>query len=177
MRKYAVLTLCLLFVASIASAQHDAAAKKPLSPAAKATGTIGGQSITIDYSAPSKRDRVIMGGLVPYGKVWRTGANAATTLTTSGDLMIGTLHVPPGKYTLYTIPGEKEWTLIVSKQTGQWGSNYDEKQDLGRVPMTVKSVKDTVETFAIGVNPGQGKNGALSFTWENTQAVVGVMAH
>ena len=176
MRKYGILVLCLLFVSSAALAQHEAA-KKPLSPPAKATGTIGGQSITVEYSAPSKRGREIMGGLVPWGKVWRTGANAATTLTTSGDLMIGSLHVPAGKYTLFTVPGEKEWTLIVNKQTGQWGTNYDQSQDLGRVSMTVKPVQDTVETFAVAVTPTQGKNGTISFTWENTQAVAGVMAH
>lgn len=175
MRRITVFTLGLLAVTTMAFAQHDA--KKPLSPAAKASATIGGQSVTIDYSAPSKRDRPIMGALVPYGKVWRTGANAATALTTSGDLMIGSLHVPAGKYTLYTIPGEKEWTLVVSKQTGQWGSNYDEAQDLGRVKMTVKPLKDTVETFAIALTPGTGKNGTLALRWENTEASVGLIAH
>ncbi|HEX2060290.1 MAG TPA: DUF2911 domain-containing protein, partial [Thermoanaerobaculia bacterium] len=110
--------------------------------------------------------------LVPYGKVWRTGANAATTLSTDFDLMIGGLHVPKGKYSLYTIPGEKEWTLIVNKQTGQWGTNYDEKQDLGRVKMAVAPVKNTVETFVIGIDEK-----ALTMTWENTRASVPVMVH
>ena len=113
-----------------------------------------------------------MGALVPYGKVWRTGANAATTLKTEADLMIGTLHVPAGTYTLYTIPGETEWTLIVNKQNGQWGTNYDEAQDLGRVTMKVSPVKDTVETFVIGIDKS-----ALSLTWENTRATVPVMVH
>src|SRR5688572_2972596 len=124
MRKIAVLTLFLLFLASLALADHDTK-KKPLSPGVKVETEIAGKTITVAYSAPSKRGREIMGGLVPYGKVWRTGANAATTLTTSTDLMIGNLHVPAGTYSLYTIPGEKEWTLIVNKQTGQWGTNYD----------------------------------------------------
>lgn len=172
MRKTIALALCTLFTATFAFAQHDGAtAKKPLSPAAKATATVDGKTITIDYSAPSKRGRAIMGGLVPYGKVWRTGANAATTLTTSADLMIGSLHVPAGKYTLYTIPGEKEWTLIVNTQTGQWGTDYDESKDLGRVPMSVQRVKDSVETFTIGI----GKN--LELTWENTKASVPLMVH
>lgn len=168
MRKTIALALCLLFVLAV-SAQEG---KKPLSPPAKAEAKLKGKAVTIDYSAPSKRNRVIMGELVPYGKVWRTGANAATTLTTEADLMLGSLHVPAGKYTLYTIPGEKEWTLIVSKQTGQWGSNYDEKQDLGRVKMTVAPVKETVETFVIGIDEK-----ALSLTWENTRASVPVMVH
>jgi hypothetical protein len=168
MRKLSIVTLCLLFLSAVAYAQP----KKPLSPPAKAEATINGKKVTIDYSAPSKRDRAIMGGLVPYGKVWRTGANAATTLKTETDLMLGSLHVPAGTYTLYTIPGETEWTLIVNKQTGQWGTNYDEAQDLGRVKMKVAPVKDTVETFAIAID-----NKALTMTWENTRATVPVMVH
>ncbi len=168
MHKQAVLTLCILFTVAAAFAQEP---KKPLSPPAKAEATLGGKKVTIDYSAPSKRGRVIMGGLVPYGQVWRTGANAATTLTTESDLMIGTLHVPKGTYTLYSIPGEKEWTLIVNKQTGQWGTNYDSAQDLGRVKMTVTPVKDTVETFVIGIDK------ALTLTWENTRASVPIAVH
>jgi hypothetical protein len=135
MRKISILSLSALLLTGIAVAEE---AKKPLSPPAKAEATINGKKVTIDYSAPSKRGRVIMGELVPYGSVWRTGANAATTLWTEGDLMIGTVHVPAGTYTLYTIPGEKEWTLIVNKQTGQWGTKYDEAQDLGRTKMAVK---------------------------------------
>ena len=168
MRKLSIVTLCLLFLTAVASAQP----KKPLSPPAKAEATINGKNVTIDYSAPSKRDRAIMGGLVPYGKVWRTGANAATTLKTETDLMLGNLHVPAGTYTLYTIPGETEWTLIVNKQTGQWGTNYDEAQDLGRVKMKVAPVKETVETFVIAID---GK--ALTMTWENTRATVPLMVH
>lgn len=174
MKKITLLSLCLLFAFAVVA---DEPKKKPLSPSAKAHATIGGKSITIDYSAPSKRGRAIMGGLVPYGKVWRTGANAATTLVTEGDLMIGSLHVPAGKYTLFTIPGEKNWTLIVSRQHGQWGTSYDEKQDLGRVPMNVKSVKETVETFTVGVKEAGEKSGLLTLTWENTEASVPIVAH
>lgn len=174
MRKLSSILVCTLLVASAAFAQE---AKKPLSPPAKAEGTIGGKKITVDYSAPSKRNRKIMGELVPFDKVWRTGANGATTLTTDGDIMIGNLHVPAGKYSLYTIPGEKDWTLIVNKQTGQWGTDYDEKQDLGRVKMSVKSLPNTVETFAIDVKSAAAKNGNLVLSWENTQASVPVMVH
>lgn len=166
MRNALILSLC--FIAAAAFAQEP---KKPLSPPAKAEATLNGKKITIDYSAPSKRNRVIMGGLVPYGKVWRTGANAATTLTTETDLMIGSLHVPKGTYTLYTIPEAKQWTLIVNKQTGQWGTEYNQAQDLGRVKLNVVPVKDTVETFVIGIDK------TLSFTWENTKAWVPVVAH
>jgi hypothetical protein len=177
MRKITTLTLCLLVATAAFAEEAKKEAKKPLSPPAKAEATIGGKHITIDYSAPSKRNRVIMGELVPYGKVWRTGANAATTLTTDADIMIGMVHLPAGKYTLYSIPNEKEWTLIVNKQTGQWGTNYDEAQDLGRIKMKVAPVKDTVETFAIGLEPTGPNRGMLTLTWENTQASVPVMVH
>lgn len=171
MRKISILSLSLLLLASVATAQEQK--KPPLSPPAKTEATLSnGKKLSVDYSAPSKRDRKIMGELVPYGKVWRTGANAATTLKTEGDIMLGSIHVPAGTYTLYTIPGEKEWTLIVSKQTGQWGSTYDETQDLGRTKMTVKTTASPVETFAIAATPA-----ALTMTWENTQASVPVIAH
>ena len=172
MRKLIALTTSTILVFAFAAlADHDTP-KKPLSPPMEAKYSAGGKTVTINYSAPSKRGRPVMGALVPWGQVWRTGANAATTLTTSTDLMIGSLHVPAGKYTLFTIPGEKEWTLIVNKQTGQWGTAYDPKQDLGRVKMVVSPVKDPVEQFVIGVD---GK--ALTLTWENTRASVPVMVH
>ncbi len=174
MRTISSLTLSILFLAGIAMAQE---AKKPLSPPAKAEATLNGKKITIDYSAPSKRGRVIMGELVPYGKVWRTGANAATTLTTEGDLMIGTVHVPAGTYTLYTIPGEKEWTLIVNKQTGQWGTKYDETQDLGRTKLAVKALSAPVETFAISLPSAGQHQSKLTLTWENVEATARVLAH
>jgi hypothetical protein len=174
MRKITTLSLSLLLLAGIAVAQET---KKPLSPPAKAEATLNSKKIVIDYSAPSKRGRVIMGGLVPYGQVWRTGANAATTLTTAGDLMIGKVHVPAGTYTLYTIPGEKEWTLIINKQTGQWGTKYDQAQDLGRTPMTVNALPTLAETLAISLSPAGENRMMLNFDWENTRASVAVLAH
>ena len=165
MRKLTLIALVLVAVAA-------AGQKKPLSPPSKAEATIGLAKVSVDYSAPSRRERVIMGGLVPYGKIWRTGANAATTLRTGSDITIGNLQVPAGTYTLFTIPGEKEWTLVVNKQTGQWGTEYDASQDLGRVKMTVKPIKKTVETFVIGLKSSGAKTGTLTMTWENTEASV-----
>jgi hypothetical protein len=170
MRTKIIPAIVLSLTALTAFAQHDGAAKKPLSPAAKAEAKVAGKYIQIDYSAPSKRDRKIMGELVPYGQVWRTGANSATTLTTDASMTIGKLKVPAGKYTLYTIPDAKGWTLIVNKQTGQWGTSYDEKQDLGRVPMTVKSVATSLETFNIAIKPTGGKKANLVLAWENVEA-------
>jgi hypothetical protein len=174
MRTKLIISLAVALTASLAFADE---AKKPASPPMKAETKIAGKTITVNYSAPSRRNRVIMGGLVPYGEVWRTGANAATTLTTEADLMVGSVHVPAGTYTLYTIPTAGDWTLIINKQTGQWGTQYDKSQDLGRVQMTVKPVKNTVETFNIGLKPTAGKNGVLTLTWENAEAVVPIVVH
>jgi hypothetical protein len=175
MRKItSLLSLSVLVLAGAAVAQEP---KKPLSPPAKAEATLNGKKVSIDYAAPSKRGRAIMGELVPYGKVWRTGANAATSLKTEGDLMIGTVHVPAGSYTLYTIPGEKEWTLIISKQTGQWGSDYDESKDLGRTKMTVKALAAPTETFVIAIAPNGPNAATLRLAWENVEATTRVLAH
>jgi hypothetical protein len=172
MRKTLSLTAALCLVAAVAVAEE--AKKKPLSPASKAEATLAGKKLTVDYSAPSKRNRVIMGELVPYGKVWRTGANAATTFKTETDVMLGNLAVPAGTYTLFTIPGEKEWTVIVNRQTGQWGTNYDETQDLGRVKVPVTATKAPVETFNIGLQSSSAKAAALTMAWENASISVPV---
>lgn len=170
-KRRAVLSIVLvssMLAAAIAVAQHDAGGeKKPASPPAKAETTIAGKKVTIDYSAPSVRSRKIYGGLVPYEKVWRTGANAATTLKTETDLLIGGTRVPAGTYTLYTVPGETNWKLIINKQTGQWGTEYDQAQDLARVDMNTEPLSTPVETFKISII-----NGKLIMDWENTRAAV-----
>jgi len=142
----------------------------PASPPAQVTAKVGAATITIDYARPSMRGRKIMGGLVPFDKVWRTGANRATHLKTDAAITIGTLAVPAGTYTLYTIPGEKAWTLVVNKQTGQWGTQYDQAQDLGRAPMTVETLPSAVEAFTIAVTAA----GTLTLEWETTRASVAV---
>ena len=128
----AVLGTVFVSQTQFAAAQAAApAAKAPLSPAANANVTLTSATVSIAYSAPSARGRTIFGALVPYGEVWRTGANAATTLKTSGALQIGDLNVPAGTYTLYSLPTADGWKLIINKQTGQWGTVYDKSQDLG----------------------------------------------
>ena len=173
-KKHALLIAALVTVTSTALlfAQHDASGggeKKPLSPPAKAEATLAGKKVRIDYSAPSARGRKIYGALVPYGKVWRTGANSATTLTTETDLLIGGTKVPAGTYTLYTVPSEQGWKLIVNKQTGQWGTEYSQDQDLARIDMTTSKLSAPAETFTISLN-----NGKLTMDWENTRAEVEV---
>ena len=144
------------------------------SPATETAATIAGQKIEIKYSSPRVRGRKIMGGLVPFGQVWRTGADSATTMSTQANLQIGDLKIPKGNYTIYTIPTATEWTLIVSKELGQWGTDYHPKLDLGRVKMTVKPLGTPVENFKIAVTASGGNNGMLTMTWEKTQASVPV---
>jgi len=161
---------------SQAAPMADPAAQKPLSPPAKAEASLTGAKISIDYSAPSIRQRVIFGGLVPYGQVWRTGANAATTLKTSGNLKIGNLMVPAGTYTLYSLPTANGMQLIVNKQTGQWGTVYDAKQDLGRVPMKVGKTPAPVETMVIDFEDTMGEMGMteLHVKWADRDASVAI---
>jgi hypothetical protein len=149
--------------------------KKPLSPPATASVTFAdGKTVTINYSAPSMRNRKVFGGLVPYDKVWRTGANAATSLKTDVNLTIGGTAVPAGSYTLYTIPSQNNWTLIINKQTGQWGTKYDQSQDLARIPMKVTQRSSGLELFTISLNQTGGDSADLKIEWENTLASVDV---
>lgn len=122
-----------------------------LSPPATADVRLDGKAITVNYGSPAMRGRKIMGELVPYGKVWRTGANPATTFATEADLMIGKLRVPAGKYTLYTLPAAPgtPWMVIINKQTGQWGTVYKEDMDLGRAPMRTKTLPVPQESMSI----------------------------
>jgi hypothetical protein len=170
MRK--TLIAALLLALPVVFAQEQRQKKAPLSPPAQTSVTIGGKSITINYSAPSMRNRKIFGGLEPYGKVWRAGANRATALKTDADLQIGSLTVPQGEYSLFVWLDANQWQLIVNKQTGQSGLDYDEDQDLGRVPMRMSKPDAPVETFAITLS-GTGPNrGLLKMAWENTVASV-----
>src|SRR5258706_9218742 len=138
MKRFVLTSLAFALAASILSfgqmdmSKNNDKAKRPSPPASAQCKFADGKTISVDYSSPRAKGRKIFGGLVPFDKEWRTGANDATTFVTDADLMVGDLHVPAGKYTLYTIPGETEWTIIINKQTGQWGTQYDEKQDLGR---------------------------------------------
>jgi Protein of unknown function (DUF2911) len=152
------------------AAQPQAAGQpqQPASPRDTAEMTHQGQRIYVDYGRPYMRGRTIMGGLVPYGQVWRTGANAATTLVTPVDLRIGGTPVSAGTYTLYTLRGETEWQLIVNRQTGQWGTEYDQAQDLARIPMRVERTPAPVEQFTITLQPGTG----MVMEWENTRVSV-----
>jgi hypothetical protein len=154
-----------------AQAPQPGGQQQPASPRDTAEATVQGQRFLVDYGRPYMRGRTIMGGLVPYGQVWRTGANAATTLVAPRDVRIGTTNVPAGTYTLYTLPGASEWQLIVNRQTGQWGTEYDASQDLARIPMRVERTPAPVEQFEIKLQP-RGAAVDLVMEWENTRASV-----
>lgn len=144
------------------------------SPPAKATCDLGGgKTITVDYSSPRAKGRKIFGGLVPYGEVWRAGANEATTFVTTADVMVGGTHVPAGSYTLFTIPNKDKWTLIISKKTGEWGIPYPGAgDDFGRVDMKA-SATSPVENFAIAFDKA-ASGCTLRMEWESTKATVDI---
>ncbi len=161
----------LLVVAFAALAQQDKS-KRPSPPAQASWDLGGGKSVTIDYSSPRVKGRKIFGELVPFGQVWRTGANEATTLITPADLVIGGTTVPAGNYTIFTIPNKDKWTLVISKKTGEWGTDYPgASNDLARVDMKASSLPSPVENFTISfVKAGGGAN--LNIDWETTRASV-----
>jgi hypothetical protein len=162
---------------ALAACTAPAAAQQggqPLSPRDTARMELdAGKRVYVDYGRPSMRGRRIVGELVPYGRVWRTGANAATTLVTEVDLRIGDAVVPRGTYTLYTLPAAQGWTLIVNRQTGQWGTQYEASRDLVRIPMRTTSLAQPVEKFTIALEPGSTRGtGTLAMAWERTRVSV-----
>jgi hypothetical protein len=181
--RFGALAVALLLgaMAVSAHAQEPSAAndygKKLPSPPAKASVALDGKAVTIDYSTPSLRGRHVGAELAPYDKVWRTGANAATTLTTAVDLKIGDLSVPAGTYTIYSLPSETTWKLIINKQTKQWGTEYNQDRDLGRTEMLKGPVPSApVEKFAMKFEKTAGKTTQLHLIWENTDVFVPVTA-
>jgi hypothetical protein len=133
---------------------------------------VAGKKITVDYYAPSMHGRKIMGDLVPFGEVWCPGANVATGLTTEAPLQIGALKLPKGAWSIWAIPGEKEWTLIINKQSGQHHLDYEPSEDFGRTKMTVKTLASPVETFRIELSSAGGNKGTLALIWETTEASI-----
>jgi len=144
-----------------------------LSGRGEARGTLGGAAVAVDFGRPAKRGREIFGRLVPWGQVWRTGANRATHLTTDRDLLVGGTRVPAGTYTLFTIPGPDAWTLIVNRRTDINGTAYDAAHDLARIPMQTRTLPEVVENFTVVVDEA---GGALRLQWDTLEAYVPVRA-
>lgn len=144
-----------------------------LSPAATLKQTVGLTDIEINYSRPSLKGRVVVGKIDPYAKVWRTGANASTKISFSTPVKLNGTEIPAGTYALYTIPGEREWTIIVYKDTSLWGAyNYDQKNDLARIPATPVKLTEPVETFTIDINDLRTESATLNLIWDKTKVPV-----
>lgn len=167
------IVICLgLWVGSRVQGQDKSS--RPSPPAKAECKLSGGRTIAVDYSSPRMKGRKIFGELVPFAKVWRAGANEATTLVTSDDTSIGGNAVPAGKYTLFAIPNSDKWTLVISKKTGEWGTAYPgEKEDLARIEMKVSSLPSAVENFTIAFDQS-GSGCVLRMEWETTRASVNI---
>jgi hypothetical protein len=171
MKKTSAVILLVLALFLTASAQQDKS-KRPSPPAQAKCQFSDGKTITVDYSSPRMKGRKIFGDLVPYGEVWRTGANEATTFVSSAGLTADGRDIPAGNYTIFTVPEQSKWTLIVNKKTGEWGIPYKyESDELVRVPMSVSKTSGPVENFTISFDQG-GSNCTMKISWEETEASV-----
>ena len=171
--------LLLVLTAVIAAAFGTTLAAQKTTPLATGGGgsphvrtewTIHGAKISIEYGRPFVKGRALK-EIAPDGAEWRTGSDQATTLTTDKALKFGALNVPAGTYTLYTVPGEKTWQLVISKKTGQWGIPYPAGQDLGRAPMTAETLKTPVEQLTIAIDPTEA-GGMLRVEWGTSAASI-----
>ena len=164
--------IAILAVAGLALRAQDKASRP--SPPAKAECKLDGKAVNIDYSSPRAKGRKIFGGLVPYGQIWRAGANEATTFTTSSDITVGGTAVPAGKYTIFAVPDESKWALVISKKTGEWGTAYPGPDNyLARIDMKVSKTSAPVENFTIAFDQ-KGSTCTLRMEWENTRASVDI---
>lgn len=147
-----------------------------LSPRARALCKFAdGKTITVNYSSPRMRGRKIFGDLVPYGEVWRAGADEATSFVTNVEVTVGSKDVPAGRYTLFTLPTSSKWTLIVSKQTGEWGIPYPgERYDFGRVEMNVSKLPSPLENFTISFDQA-GPSCTMKLDWDTTRASIDIV--
>jgi hypothetical protein len=148
----------------LAAAEH-ATGQQQLSVRDTVRATIGAATFTVDYGRPLARGRTLLGDVIPYDRIWRTGANAATQFTTSVPITLAGLSLPAGTYTLWTAPHAQSVELIVNKQTGQWGTEYSREQDLGRARLGSVNSTSPVERFTISIEPRDAKHGTLALAW------------
>ncbi len=171
MKRFLQITL-LLFVAVAftvqAQAQEDKS-KRP-SPPAVAEGKIDGVNIKIDYSRPAVKGRTVWGELVPYGKVWRTGANEATTIETDGDIRIEGMPLPKGRYSIFTVPNENNWEIRFNSEPDQWGAyRYDDSKDVLRVDVAPKAASEFAERLTFDVGKGM-----IEISWADVSVPIKV---
>jgi hypothetical protein len=180
MKKIALVAALFFAFTTLVSAQMSMPqdkSKRPSPPASAECKFPDGKTIMIDYSSPRAKGRKIFGtaaekALVPYGEIWRTGANEATTFVAATNLTVGGKAVPAGSYTIFTIPKADKWVLIINKKTGEWGIPYKyEADELARVDVQVAKTAAPVENFTIAFDPAGGKC-TLRMEWENTRASV-----
>lgn len=158
------------FARSFADAEKAQGPAGMLSPRDTAFGVIEGTHVMVDYGSPRKRGRVVFGQVVPWHRVWRTGANGATELFTDGELVGDGWTIPPGRYSLWSIPTPTGGTLIVNRRTGQWGTQYDPDHDLARIPLVRESLTAPQEPFTIAIEP-TSEGGAIRLSWDTTSFV------
>jgi Protein of unknown function (DUF2911) len=165
-----LLTLLLVSLSLLAQGQKP---QRP-SPSGEATFSFAsdGKKITVAYSRPYMKGRKIMGEVVPYDKLWRTGANEATVFTTEANLDIGGTKLPAGKYSLFTMPGKDTWEIIFNQETGQWGTVHDPSKDVARIKVKPVHLDQPVEQFTISVEHSAEKSGVMKLEWENTSVPV-----
>ena len=168
-KRIALVVFATLTLSLFASAQT--------SPPASATCDLGGgKTIKTDYSSPRLKGRKMVGGQDPYGKVWRNGANEATTFVTSSDVVVGGKTVPAGSYTLFVLPTAEKWTLIINKKTGEWGIPYKyESDELARIDMKMSKPASQVENFTIAYDKTSA-GCTLREEWDTTRATVDISA-
>jgi Protein of unknown function (DUF2911) len=173
MRINIVAVCTLMALAAIAAPSRAQVGGQVASPPAKADCKFSdGKTIHVDYASPRMRGRKIFGGLVPYGEPWRAGANEATTFVLEADMNLGGKTVPAGSYTIFTLPTADGWTLIISKQTGEWGVPYPgESYDFGRVAMKVSKLPSPLENFTIAFDQA-GAVCTMRLDWETTRASI-----
>ena len=170
-KRIVFLVLFSLTFVVFSSAQKDKS-QRPSPPAQAQCQFSDSKTITVDYSSPRAKGRKVFGDLVPYDQVWRTGANEATTFVTTANTKAGNLMIPAGNYTIFTIPSQNKWTLIVNKKTGEWGIPYKyEADELGRVDMKAAQTPSIVENFTISFDQ-MGNTCTMNISWENTKASV-----
>jgi len=168
-KQIALLTFTILTLTLFAAAQASP-------PASASCDLGGGKTIKTDYSSPRLKGRKMVGGQDPYGKVWRNGANAATTFVTSADIEVGGKTVPAGSYTLFVLPTEEKWTLIINKKTGEWGIPYKyESDELARIDMKMSTLPSPVENFTIAYDK-TSTGCTLREDWDKTRATLGISA-
>src|ERR1700690_521140 len=172
-KRIALLASLVVGFTSLAFAQMDRS-KRPSPPASAECKLPDGKTVKTDYSSPRMKGRTVYGGLVPFGQVWRTGANEATTLVTDANLSVGGKAVPAGSYTLFTVPNQDQWVLIVNKKTGEWGIPYKyEADELARTDMQVSRLPAPLENFTISY-VASGSGCTLQIDWESTRASVDI---